>query len=143
MKKSLITVGALGMLLLASCSTVRKTSTVVDIPTSIVSESTADLEVSPNKITYKYVPDRSVRRAGEQNVINSAVAEALKANGDADVLVAMQYEIKTTKGFFGQVTVKYVTVKGYPAKYKNVKPIDPALFLLNGPAIPCHHHNKR
>lgn len=139
MKKSLIAVMAIGSLMLASCSTIRKTSTSIEIPTSIISESTADLKVSQEKITYKYIPNRPVRRSGEKNVIKAAVAEALKANGDADVLVAMQYEIKTKKGFFGQKTIKYVIVKGYPAKYTNIKPMDPPQYIImNGSLMPCN-----
>lgn len=137
MKKSLIALIAVGSLLLASCSTIRQTSTSIGIPTSIVSESVADLNVSQEKITFKYVPKKPVRRGGRKNVIRTAVAEALKANGNADVLVAMQYEIKTTRGFFGQTTVKYVIVSGYPAKYTNIKPLDPSLsVLMNG--APCY-----
>lgn len=136
MKKSAITALGIGAILLASCSTIRQTSTSIDIPTSITSESTADLKVSQDKITYKYVPPRTVRRGGKANVMRTAVAEALKANGNADVLVAMQYEMKTKKGFFGQVTIKYVTVTGYPAKYVNVKPLDPPQFvIMNGSSL--------
>ncbi|MDE5871821.1 MAG: hypothetical protein K2H22_07760, partial [Muribaculaceae bacterium] len=88
---------------------------------------------------YKYIPNRPVRRSGEKNVIKAAVAEALKANGDADVLVAMQYEIKIKKGFFGQKTIKYVIVKGYPAKYTNIKPMDPPQYIImNGSSMPCY-----
>lgn len=129
MKKSLITILGVFVLMLSSCSTVRMTSSSLDIPTSIVSESVADLEVSPQKITYKFVPNRSVRRGGYANVINSAISEALKDNGNADVMVAPQFETKVKTGFFGQKTIKYVIVKGYPAKYTNVKPVEPLKYV--------------
>ena len=140
MRKSLITFIGVLSLVLSSCSTVRETSTSISIPTSITSESTAELDVDYNKVTYKFVPDRPVRRGGEESVIKAAVSEALKANGNADVMVAMQYEIKVKTGFFGQKTIKYVIVKGYPAKYKNIRPVDPPKYVIMdgcGQVVPC------
>ena len=64
-----------------------------------------------------------MRRCGQKAVIATAVAEALKANGNADVLVGFQYEIKKTRNFFGRNNIKYVTVEGYPATYVNVTPL--------------------
>lgn len=122
MKKILIGVAVVAMLGLASCSTVRHTSTTAPVQTEVLSNSTADLKVSQKKISFTYKPSKAVKRGGEKNVINTAVSEALKANGQADVLVAMQYEIKTTRGFFGQKSIKYVIVEGYPATYVNITP---------------------
>ena len=50
----------------------------------------ADLEVSPKKILFFYIPSQTVINAGEKNVVDSAVREALLANGNADVLVALE-----------------------------------------------------
>lgn len=124
MRKSLIAVACAGVLLLSSCSTVKKSSTSVDISTPVLTETVADLNVQPHKISYTLHPSAAIRRGGDKNVIKVAVAEALKANGDADVLVGMQYEIKKRKGLFG-TKVKYVTVTGYPAKYSNFKTVTP------------------
>lgn len=124
MKKSLIAVVFAGIVLLSSCSTIRKTSTSVDVATPVLTETVADLNVQPQKISFTLQPNASLRRGGEKNVIRAAVAEALKANGNADVLVGMQYEIKKTKGLFG-TKIKYVTVTGYPASYTNFKPMEP------------------
>ncbi len=139
MKKSLITVlVAVAALLLPSCSSIHKTADTLDIPTSIVSKNVADLKVNDGRITYTYKPSRQVRRGGVKNVLNAAVAEALKANGNADVLVAMQYEMKISTGFFGQKTVKYVTVSGHPAFYTNVRPAEPEQFIImNGGSGTC------
>lgn len=114
----LITCAAL-MIGATSCSTISKTASTLPVETTITNTSTADLVVSSHKITYTLKPSKAIRRGGEKNCIKTAVAEALKASGNADVLVAMQYEIKKTKNLFGKTTIKYVTVEGYPATYKN------------------------
>ncbi|MCM1022144.1 MAG: hypothetical protein NC343_07650, partial [Muribaculum sp.] len=96
-----------------------KTATTIPVETCVTNVSTADLAVSTQKISYTLKPSKAIRRGGEKNCIRTAVSEALKANGNADVLVAMQYEIKKTKNLFGKTTIKYVIVEGYPATYKN------------------------
>jgi len=125
MKKNLcaLLVAAIAIIGLASCSSVRHTSTTIPVETTVASTSSADLVVSQKKISYTLVPTAAMRRTGEKAVIATAVAEALKANGNADVLVGFQYEIKKTRNFFGKNNIKYVTVVGYPATYTNVQPI--------------------
>ncbi len=113
---------AFAALMLPSCSSIRHTSTNIPVETTITSNSKADLQVSQQKISFKFIPSKQVRRTGEKNVIKTAIAEALKANGNADVLVGFQYEIKKSKNFFGKTTIKYVVVEGYPATYVNVQP---------------------
>lgn len=138
MKKSLITVLAVIAVMLSSCTSIHKTASTLDIPTSIVSKNVADLKVNDERITFTYTPSREVRKGGEQNVLNAAIAEALKANGNADLLVAMQYEMKTTTGFFGQKTIKYVTVTGHPAFYTNIHPAEPEqVIIVNGQSAVC------
>lgn len=123
MKKIQLLLLSLGLMTLASCSSVSHTSTTIPVQTEILSASTADLNVSQKKISYTYRPSKAVRRCGEKAVISTAIAEALKANGNADVLVGFEYEIKKTRNLFGSTTIKYVTVIGYPATYVNIKPI--------------------
>lgn len=77
----------------------------------------ADLDVSPNKISFLYMPSGTVVNAGPQNVIDSAIREALIANGNADVLVGLEKQIK----YAGDGTIESVTVTGYPAKYVNFR----------------------
>ena len=87
----------------------------------------ADLDVSPEKISYFMIPSKTVLQGGEKNVINTAVREALLANGDADVLVGLNTQIKydTT----GQP--ESITVTGYPAKYVNFRsPSDEEILKL-------------
>lgn len=115
MKKLTFTVVAIAAMLCAGgCSSIHKTATELAVSTEIVSYNEADLEVSPNKVTYFYKPSKSEKRGGNKNAISCAVAEALKANGNADVMVAPQYIVKKKRG-----KVKEVTVTGYPATYKN------------------------
>lgn len=77
----------------------------------------ADLQVSPEKITYFMMPSKTVVMGGYDNVIDTAVREALLANGNADVLVALETQVKYDKE--GQI--ESVTVTGYPAKYVNFR----------------------
>lgn len=122
MKKSILALCIAGALSLASCSTISKTAAVADVATPVTACTTAELKVSSQKITYTFKPSKAIRRGGDKNVIAAAVSEALKANGNADVLVGMQYEMKKTRNFFGRKNIKYVTVTGYPATYTNFAP---------------------
>lgn len=77
----------------------------------------ADLDVAPTKILFFYIPSKTVVNAGADNVIDSAVHEALLANGNADVLVGLEKQIKYTPE--GQI--ESITITGYPAKYVNFR----------------------
>lgn len=133
MKKIILSMAAVAAIVgMSSCSSIRHTSTTVPVETSVTSASSADLIVSEKKISYTFRPSAAYRRTGEKAVIKTAVAEALKANGEADVLVGFQYEIKKKTNLFGRTKIKYVTVEGYPASYKNITPM----------ALPCCNQNK-
>ena len=77
----------------------------------------ADLDVSSTKITHFYIPSKTVAIGGYDNIINTAVREALVANGDADVLVAMELQVK----YDSNGSVESVVVSGYPATYTNFR----------------------
>lgn len=104
---------------MCSCSTISHTASTQDVQTEIMNVSTANLEVSNTKISYTFTPTAAYRRAGDKAVRRAAIAKALEANGNADILVAPEFEVKKTRGLF-TTKIKYVTVKGYPAKYKNI-----------------------
>lgn len=133
MKKNYVmTVLAIFSMTMVSCTTSSKlinTSTHaksnVIMPVAAV---LADLEVSPKKISYFYIPSTTVVNGGVDNVVNSAVREALIENDNADVLVALEKQIKYgTEG-----RVESITVTGYPAKYVNFRnPSDEFLRELN------------
>lgn len=117
MKKIIFAVMAAGLLLGASsCTTIKKTATVMDVNSVVLSGTEADLDVSPKKITFFYKVPKNVRRGGNKSAQATAVAEALKANGNADVLVSPQYEMKIKRG-----SVREITVTGYPATYKDFR----------------------
>lgn len=106
-----------GVVCLASCSTIRKSATTMGVSTTLTSENIADLVVSSTKVSLEnYVPAKSVRRGGNQNVRDFAVAKLLKENGNADVLVNPEYEMTMKRG-----KIKKISVTGYPATYKNFR----------------------
>ena len=77
----------------------------------------ADLSVSEKKISYFMMPSKTVSNGGFDNVVNTAVREALLANGDADVLVGLETQVK----YDNKGQVESITVSGYPAKYVNFR----------------------
>lgn len=116
MKKLFIAVACIATM--ASCSTIRTSSvSAVDVATAVVSANQADLEVATRKISYTYVPTKQDRKTGLKNVVNNAVTEALKENGNADVLVHMNYDATLKR----KGKIKKVIITGYPAKYTNFK----------------------
>lgn len=122
MKKLILTVmTAMSVLCVTSCTTVKKTATTQDVSTVVAAGSEADLEVSQKKISFYYDVPRSVRRGGTNSV--KATAVALKANGNADILVNPQFDMKIRRG-----SIREITVTGYPATYKNFR------------KLPCEAH---
>lgn len=83
----------------------------------IVSAVFADLDVSPTRITHAYLPPKSIAMSGEDNVVNTAVREALTQNGGGDVIVALEKQIKY--GPTGEI--QSVIITGYPATYVNFR----------------------
>lgn len=120
MKKALL-IAAVATLALSSCSTVTNTATTETVNTEIYNRSNADLNVADNTVSYTLKPTASQRRAGLKGLKAAAVAQALEANGNAEVLVNPRFEIKKTNYFFFS-RVKYVKVTGHPATYRNFHP---------------------
>lgn len=118
MKKFFLAFGA--ALALASCTTVTKTATTMDVNNNLSSQSDVDLNISNTRIYYTHKTTAKERRGGRKNIQNTAVREALKANGGADVLVAPQFTLIKKSGLFGS-KIKTVEVSGYPAKYNNFR----------------------
>lgn len=106
--------------LAASCSTVKKTATAVDVNNQLSSYNEADLEISQQRVTYEFRPTAKERRGGTKNVISCAYAATLKSSNDADVLVQPEYTMRISHGLFG-TKIKEVTVTGYPAKIQSFK----------------------
>lgn len=116
-------------LAVCSCSTLKNTSThrVVNVTQPITSPVIADLEISDTKIVYAMTPSNIVRRGGEQNVVNTAVKEALYSNGNADVMIGLEYQIK----YSPTRKIKSIVITGYPAKYKNFRNLEESQWLDN------------
>ena len=113
----------------ASCSPLaRLENSATHVKANVANPVTAvvaDLDVSPTKISFFYIPSQTVINAGVDNAVNSAVREALLANGDADVLVALEKQIK----YSAEGKIESVTVTGYPAKYVNFRSPSNELLL--------------
>lgn len=120
MRKLIISLFALSVML-SSCSTPVKLMNSATYQNSTVSQPVvalfADLEVSPEKISYLLLPSKTVLCGGYDNVINTAVKDALMIHGNADVMVALETQVKY--GVDGQI--ESVVVTGYPAKYVNFR----------------------
>ena len=113
---------AMVAMMAASCTTMKmSTAKTMDVKSSLTSKTTADMIVSERKISYDYYPNKKERKAGMNQVLNNAVSAALKANGDADVLVHMQYNAIIKKKLWFSKKIRQVTVSGYPATYRNFK----------------------
>lgn len=117
MKKIFLSI-FVGMVLASCGTTITKTATTLDVNNDLNSVSTADLEISSQKISYTYKISKQDRKGGHQNAINSAVQAAIAANGGGDVIVAPQYTEVKKNGLF-RSKLKTVTVDGYIGKYKN------------------------
>ena len=103
---------------LCSCQTIRSTATHKAIDIQPIGALIADLEVSPNRISYTMIPHRRVQRGGYENVKSTAIREALQNNGGGDVLVHLEVQTKSAR-FLLWRWIKSITVSGYPAKYTN------------------------
>lgn len=111
---------------MSSCSLRIASSTTKPVNSSLNSYTQADLEISDQKISYTYVPNKRDRKKGLDHCLSNATAAALKENGNADVLVERQYQAVVKYKFFGWIRkIKSVTVSGYPGTYKNFRRVDP------------------
>lgn len=133
----------------ASCQTIRSSATYKAVDIQPMGALIADLEVSPNRITYTMIPHRRVNRGGFENVKTTAVREALRNNGDGngDVLVGLEVQTKSVR-FLWWRAITSITVSGYPAKYTNFTNPDksywtPMGMWLTQDAIQKSRSNKR
>ena len=126
MKKLLLLLGV--ALFTASCTTTVKTAKTADSSAQLLSATVADLEVSPERITYTMVPKKTIRRGGEANVKQAAEQEALLKYGNADVLVDAEYSIAKTSYFIFGSKISSITVTGRPAKYTNFHSLNDSVW---------------
>ena len=116
MKKSIL----FGLLALAlsSCSIHKSSvqSTSVNTP-NIETATFASLEIGTERITYTYVPTKhDAKNLSENALVNNAIYMALAQNGNADVMVRVNYYVTTKRNLLGK-RVKSIMISGYPAYY--------------------------
>ena len=113
---------------LASCTTITKTATTANVPSSLLSATVADLEIAKDRVTFEYVPSAEVRRGGVSNVKRAAEQELLETKAKGyDLIVEPQYTIYQTTALFTKKISKIV-VSGRPAKYKNFHSLDDSVW---------------
>ena len=112
---------------LTSCVTTVKTAKSADAKSQLLSATVADLEVSPVRVSYTMAPTKSLQRAGLNNVKQAAIQECLIKNGNADVLVDVEYVIEQQKLLFGK-RINSITVSGHPAKYKGYHSLNDSVW---------------
>ncbi len=112
---------------LTSCVTTVKTAKSADAKSQLLSATVADLEVSPVRVSYTMAPAKSLQRAGLSNVKQAAIQECLIKNGNADVLVDVEYVIEQQKLLFGK-RINSITVSGHPAKYKGYHSLNDSVW---------------
>ncbi|MBR3678025.1 MAG: hypothetical protein IKL60_03860 [Alistipes sp.] len=113
----------------ASCGTLKNSATYrsFSVSTPYAVPVIADLDIASTRITYAYIPTKVVKNGGDGNVINTAIREALMTNGNADVLVGLETQIK----YNSRKKIKSITLTGYPAKYKNFRNIETNTWYSN------------
>ena len=105
---------------LSSCKSARSTATYQDPINTLRTVTVADLDVAETRISYTYRPTYAVRLGGSQNVIKTAVQEALKAHGSGDILIGLEYTTISRWTIFPFLSpIREITVTGRPAKYVN------------------------
>lgn len=118
MKKNLLMAVATSVLLFASCSTVHKTASTVNVQNAVCTSPTvADLEVM-EKVELKKEWQFRPFHIGEPKVATekgNLVSESLQKMG-ADVLLEPQ--VSFTRTSYGP---RVLVITGYPAKYKNFR----------------------
>jgi hypothetical protein len=120
MKKSYLFLLIVFILGLSSCKSTRSTATYQDPINTLRTVTVADLDVSDVRISYTYKPTYAVRLGGSQNVIKTAVQEALKAHGSGDILIGLEYTTISRWTFFPFLSpIREITVTGRPASYTN------------------------
>ncbi len=115
--------------LAVSCTTTVKTAKTADPSVQLLSATIADLDVSPERISYTMIPTKELLRGGEDNVRQAAEHAALEKNGNADVLVGAEYIISKKSRFIFGKEINSITVTGHPAKYVNFRSANDSVWV--------------
>ena len=103
----------------------------VDVNNPVTPPLIAYLSVSKTKIRYNKVVTAILLKTDFENIKNTAVREALEVNGNADVLIGVEYQVKTND----EGVIESIVVTGYPAKYVNFRHPEEAIWLNEGTFI--------
>lgn len=118
MKKCILSFMLGGLLVLASCSTVTKTATTVDVNSNINTyPEVVDLDIQP-KVTQTMTWNFRPFHIGEPKTSTAKgnlLAETLKAN-NADIMLEPQFTFEKTS--YGE---RVLVVTGFPATFKNFR----------------------
>ena len=87
----------------------------------------ADIKVDGKKISFFMPVSENISAGGLQNVIDTAVKDALEQNGNADLLVGLQTQVK----YDSNGDIESIAITGYPARYINFR------NLPNAQAVPA------
>ncbi len=114
--KNLLFIAVIGATLSSCASLNRATVVSTSAPAPIrTTTSVASIEVGENRISYTYVPSKAdAKRLSEAQLLDNAIYMALQENGNADILVKVNYYI-TRKTF--PKRIQSIALSGYPAKY--------------------------
>ncbi len=118
--KKLLFIAVIGATLSSCASLNRATVISTNAPAPVRATTTvANLEINKNRISYTYVPSKAdSKHLSKAQLIDNAIYMALKENGNADVMVKVNYFI-TQKKF--PKRIKSISLSGYPAKYVNFR----------------------
>lgn len=142
MKLSHIMLLGCGVLMMASCSSVKHTADVAPVANRVVSYTVADLEVNAAKSSMTYSWSYNPFRPISISTIKENTEAKMLEEAGADVLLEPQY-IVNKRGFLRGGSV---TVIGYPARYRNFHKMTPAeaeLFHKVESAKKEHKAHKR
>lgn len=124
--KKLFFFGALcALFCLSSCNTKTLYSTARTVEPE-VKYYMADLDIKTEKIKGEFTFQKRLN-VTEKQMIENAIFNALD-KVQADFIVGLQTQISSEFTSNGKLKAKKVTVTGYPAYYKNVRPIPASKF---------------
>ena len=115
MKKVFLIIGAVGALVLSSCTASIHTATPVNVSAVVSSTNVADFTVG-ERMTYRYNTSSKDRRGGVKNCKAAAIAAFLRTNGNADVIVAPEFSFDTN--------LEVIEVTGRPGTYNNFRSVN-------------------
>ncbi len=122
MKKLLMFVAA--TMLFASCTVNRSSVQTTMVQPEIETKTKATLVVSPKRVSYTYVPTKTnSKNLSIDQLVQNATYMALQANGNADVMVKVNYNVVMKWSLFGK-RVKSISLSGYPAHYRDFREVE-------------------